>query len=209
MNRRFPYPMPLHALDEFRHPADWHGLHHARRHEDEVLAGNGYVAIRVRKGMWLESDHESASAEFLGRWGKLPWSRFDKLQDEWRGFDSVTLKLFAKGQIGFWLRDTPAPTPIWRVNETLLVRLSLLQLVSRLPRCECFTGPQSVGENLYFRFSGGIGIIPPDRRLTLASGEIFPAARDMWSGERYQRRPQFQGVESHLKDWPPVDTSDV
>lgn len=209
MRERFPFPLRMHVLDEFRHPADWHGLHHARRHNGEVLAGNGYVAIRVARGMWLDSDHEAASAEFLGRWGKLPWKRFETLQDDWRGMDTVTLKLFAKGMIQFWLQGKPAPTPIWRVNETLLVRLSLLQLISRLPRCDCYTGPQSVGEHLYFRFSGGIGIIPADRRMTMASGEIFPANRDMWSGERYKRRPQPIGVESHLKNWPPADTSEL
>lgn len=208
MRERFSYPLRLHVLDEFRHPEDWHGLHHARRHADEVLAGNGYVAIRVRKGMWLESDHEAASAEFLARWGKLPWKRFDGHQDEWRAFDSATGRLFAKGQIGFWLRDKPAPTPIWLVNETLYVRLSLLQLVARLPRCECYTGPQSRGEPLFFRFSGGIGMIAPDARLTHASAELFGAERDLWTGERHQRRPQFQGVESHLKNWPPADTSE-
>lgn len=199
------------ALDEFRHPADWHGLHHARRHDGEVLAGNGYVAIRVRRGMWLDSDHQAASAEFLGRWGKLPWKRFAEIvtREDWRAFDSATLRLFSKGQIGFWLKDKPAPTPIWRVNETLLVRLSLLQLVSRLPRCECYTGPQSGGEHLYFRFAGGEGIIAADARLTISSGELFGAEKDLWTGSRLPQRGRPIGVESHLKDWPPVDTSDV
>lgn len=207
--KAFAYPLPLKALSEFTHPAEWHGLHHARRHGAEVLAGNGYVALRVRKGMWLAADHEAAGAEFLGRIGKLPWTRFDSLNDDWRAMDSAGGRLFAPGQIDFWLRDKPAPTPVWRVNDTLLVRVSLLQLIARLPRCECYTGRQSHGEHLFFRFSGGVGIIAADARLTMASGELFGAARDLWSGERLERRkgprPSFSLPG---KPWPPEDLSE-
>lgn len=209
MMERFSYPMRMHVLDEFRHPAEWHGLHHARRHGDEVLAGNGYVAIRVKRGMWLESDHAPASAEFLSRWGKLPWKRFEALENDWRATDSQSGKLFAKAEIGFWMDERPAPSPVWRVNEATLVRLSLLQLVARLPRCEIYTGRQNMNEGVFLRFSGGIGIIAADPRLTLASAEFFPPRRDLWTEARLDKQPVFQGVESHLKNWPPADETDT
>jgi hypothetical protein len=206
MKHAFPYPLPALALDEFRHPEEWHGLHRIVRHEDEVLTGNGYVAVRCRKGAWLPQDFPHASAEVLGRFGKLPWGRFGKLPDVWRDLDAQRGRIFHHGRIELWHKGRLAPTPVWRVNDRL-ARLSLLQLVTMLPRVEIFTGAQDREDPLFFRFSGGVGILALDRKLTLASADLFPPARDLWSGERLPERrvprPSFA-----LPNWPPVDLSE-
>jgi hypothetical protein len=207
MRHAFPFPLPAAALDEFRHPADWHGLHRVLRHEREVLVGNGYVAVRCTKGAWIDSDFPPASAEVLGRFGKLPWARFGKLTGTWRDLDAQRGRIFHHGRLGLWLKGRLAPTPVWRINERL-VRLSILQLVAMLPRVELFTGMQDLSEPVFFRFSGGQGIIALDKKLTIASAELFPPARDMWTGERLPERrgpkPSFA-----LPGWPPVDLSET
>ena len=99
-------------------------------------------------------------------------------------------------------------SPVWLVNDKR-VRLSLLQLVARLPRAEVFTGRQDADDPVWVRFSGGRVALAMDKRLTMFSREIFQPYRDGWTGERVERPGKFLGVKSHLKDWPPADLSDV
>jgi hypothetical protein len=207
MKNAHPYPLPIYVLEDFRHPAEWHGLHLARRHGGETLAGNGYMALRVRKGAWIDSDFPPASAEFLSRFGKLPWTEFDRLPDSWRPLDSQRGRIFDRGLLGLWLKEKIAPTPVWQVGTHARVRLSMLQRMAMLPRAEIYTGHADKSWPAFFRFSGGVGIIAHDPRLTMHSGVLFPPARDHWSGdilpERRGPRPSFA-----LPNWPPADTSD-
>ena len=208
--KSFPFPLPASALSDFVHPAEWHMLHHARRYGDEVLAGNGYVALRAVKGMWLPGDHAPASAEFLSRFGKLPWGRWDDLEDDWRALDSQRGRIFERAAHSVWLDEKVAPSPVWMVNE-VRVRLSLLQLVARLPRAEVYTGRTDRQDPLFVRFSGGKALIAADPRLTLHSCELFPGARDIWSGERIRtRRTTFRGAAfgGEMANWPPPDSSE-
>lgn len=209
MSKAHPYPLPVHALDDFTHPADWHLFRHARRHADEILAGNGYAALRATRGRWLDGEFPPATCEFLGRFGKLPWGKFPTGRDEeWRMMDYRRGDLFRSAQIGLWRDGKLTPSPVWSCNEKR-VRLSLLQLVANLPRAEVFVGAQDRDDPLWFRFSGGIAAIAMDARLTISSGEIWGPARDQWSGERLrsQGRPKFQGSPSKI-NWPPVDRTD-
>lgn len=210
MRNAHPYPLPLHALDEFVHPEDWHLFRHARRHDGEILAGNGYVALRASRGRWIDAEFPAASCEFLGRFGKLPWQRWpDGRDEEWRMMDDRRGDLFRNGEIALWLQGKLAPTPVWLCNEKR-VRLSLLQLMARLPRAEVFVGSQDAEDPVWIRFSGGRAAIAMDARLTISSREIFGPARDHWSGERLrsQGRPKFQGSRNYM-NWPPADTSEL
>jgi len=211
MSKPFPYPLPAKHLREFCHPCDWHLFHEPRRYGGEVLVANGYVAIRARTGLWLDADHGAASADFVSRWGKLPWGRLDQLPDDWRELDGHRGTIYRSAQVHLWQDDRLAPTPVWAVNE-VKVRLSLLQLVARLPRCEIYVGRPNADDPLWFRFSGGIGLIARDPRLSLHSYEIFGPQRDLWSGERVAKRgPRFQGVAhaGEMANWPPAEPVDL
>lgn len=212
MRRNFPYPIPATALDEFRHPAAGHVLNPAVRYAGDILAGNGYVAVRARRGRWIDEEYPPASSEYLARFEKLPWNRFQSLQDDWRLLDDQSGRIFGRGQIGFWLEVktgwTVNASPVWRVNDSVLVRLSLLQLLARLPRCEAYTGAQDCEEPLFFRFSGGIGIVARDKRLTLSSGNLFPPARDCFTGARMRKKTVPKYLPPINPNWPPADMSE-
>lgn len=207
MNHAYPYPLPEHALADFCHPQDWHLLHKPRRWDGCLVAANGYLAIKANRGAWIEEEFPLATAEFIGRIGKLPWARFP-MDDTWRPLDNQRGVVFRYARHGLWLHGRLAPSPVWAVNE-VRVRLSLLQQVAMLPRCEVFTGKQDIEDPLWFRFSGGMGIIARDPNLTMHSFELFGPERDLWSGERVKRsyspRPTFAQPG---RNWPPVDTSE-
>ena len=209
MRKSYPYPLPADALAEFLPPSAWHVLGRACRHEGEILAGNGYVALRAARGAWLDHEFPEAGGEFVARFGKLPWGRWPAGKDEeWRLMAERGAELATTGEVGLWLKGKLAPSPVWLVNDKR-VRLSLLQLVARLPRAEVFTGRQDADDPVWVRFSGGRVALAMDKRLTMFSREIFQPYRDGWTGERVERPGKFLGVKSHLKDWPPADFSDV
>lgn len=163
MKDSFPYPVPRDAVEMFCHPADASGLSRAMRYDREILAANGYVAIRVERGGWLDREFPAASAEFLGRIGKLPWAAFPRECKKWQSLDMLAGKMGLRGGIGLWLNGRLAPTPIWLVGA-VKVRLSILQLVARLPRAEV-NWTDSRTSPLWFRFSGGMGAIAADPAL--------------------------------------------
>jgi hypothetical protein len=209
MRNAFPYPLPATALEEFRHPEDWHGLRHIVRHGDEVLAGNGYVAIRCERGRWLDADFREAPGQFLERFGKLPWHAFPRGCELWRPLADVASVLNERAAHGLWLRGRLAPSPVWRVGG-VLVRLSMLQLVARLPRAEVnwTDHPESP---LWFRFSGGHGLIARDARLTLESRAIFQPREDVLSGglEKRKAAPGTLRLQHGPGwNWPPVDKTE-
>lgn len=207
MRHAYPYPLPEHALADFCHPADWHLLHKPRRWDRCLVAANGYLAIKANRGAWIEEEFPPASAEFIGRIGKLPWDRFP-CGDEWRALDNQRGVVFRYARCGLWLNGKLGPSPVWAVNE-IRVRLSLLQQVAMLPRCEVFTGRQDMHDPLFFRFSGGTGMIARDPKLTLHSFELFGPERDCFTGERVKQRTTPRPTFSQPgRNWPPVDTSE-
>lgn len=183
------------------------------RGDDEVMAGNGYAVIRVYRGGWLDRDFSAATGEVLERIGKIPWSRFVKLRDEdWHPLADLMGCIWFRGALGFWMdgKPRPAATPIWRVGD-VLVRLTALQMVARLPRCEVAWTGGDPDSPLWFRFSGGRGAIARDRNLHASSYSILQARVDDLTGELVKpgRRPEtkLRLVQPGV-NWPPVDLTE-
>lgn len=210
MKDGWPYPLPQAALAEFCHPGAWHVFAAPARGDSEIMACNGYLALRAHRGAWLDREIPAASADFMERFGKIPWGRYVKIRDEaWRPLGELRAKLEFHGRIEPWLKGRPAPSPVWRVDE-FRVRLAWLQLIARLPRCEVATGQATDDCPLFFRFSGGRGAILPDSRMGTPAFTIFEAGKDIFTGERQERR---QGPGMRLEqpgvNWPPVDLTDA
>lgn len=210
MTTAYPYPLPAYALTEFCHPGEWHLFHHPRRHDREILAGNGYIALRCHRGAWLDSEYQPASAEFLSRWGKLPWSRWDELSkaNTWGRLDDQRGRIFQTARIGVWLHERPNASPVWSVNE-VLVRLSMLQAVATLPRVEIYTGRLFDSDPLWFRFSGGCGALARDKRLTFARTKIFEPRRSVLDGQRMDGPRGIVRFTQPGVNWPPADLSET
>lgn len=217
----YPYPLPEHALADFCHPCDWHLLHKPRLWDGCMVAANGYVAIRCQRGAWIDSEFPEASTDFRSRVERLLWGRMSHLKDDWRALDDVRGTLFRRAPIGLWIDDARdagklSPSPVVWVAGGILVRLSLLQLIARLPRCEIHTGPMNADDPLWFRFSGGRGLIARDSKLTApAAFTVFEPMRDCLTGERVERqktpKPNFgtpPPPEPALEGWPPTTAED-
>lgn len=216
-----PFPLPELALRSFCHPVPDHLFSAPYRHAGEILAGNGYIALRASKGNWMHDEFPEASPAFLARFDALPWSHYLDLiaSPHWTHTHDLQTALFRRTPISLWMfithpgnpkPYTPAPSPVWNVRDTK-VRLSHLQAIARLPRCEIYHGPPPIASSpLFFRFSGGIGIIAHDPSLTVATGSILQPITDILTGSTTERdrspRPVFTqpGV-----NWPPVDTSEL
>lgn len=203
--RNFPYPLPLHALAEFCHPAPASILSRPVSHGGETLVGNGHLALRIRKGQWMDSEHAAASAAYLERFERLPWD-FAPTALEWHCLDDVRGTLFRGAAIGFWFNGEPAPCPVVWVAETIRVRLSLLQLIARLPRAEICA---RLGE-LLIRFSGGIGIAPAARALNdrQIAFSIFAPERCPMDGHVMGKHVEVRLTQPGV-NWPPVDMTDA
>lgn len=203
--KSFPYPLPLHALDEFRHPAEASVFHRPAFHAGETLVGNGHIALRIRKGHWFDEDHAPASPEFLERFDRLGWDFSPVDGGKWHLLDSVRGTLFRHAGIGFWLNGKPAPTPLVWIGDRLRVRLSLLQLVSRLPRAEVCAQPHA----LLIRFSGGMGIAPRDKRLDQCGTafSLFAPERCPYDGRELGKRSEVR-LEVPGRNWPPPEPID-
>jgi hypothetical protein len=152
-----------------------------------------------------DAEFRTASPVFVERITALPWDR--PLAGSWRALDEGRSAITQRGQIGVWSGMRLAPTPVWRVGDSV-VRLSLLQLIWRLPRCEVYTGPVDAMEPLFFRFSGGRGMIAADPRLTLWSYHLFAPLHDCLSGERVERGDTPKRRWG-LPGWPPADATEA
>jgi hypothetical protein len=183
----FPFPIQLGALEEFRHPEPGHQLSRAGWYEGEALAANGFMAIRVRRGNFMESDFPEPEPGFWLRFLKLPWTKFENLADDWHEFYDVGRFLYSSATIEPWKDGRCAPSPVWRVGPGFLARKSHLQLIAKLPRCEVHVGTLQAGEPMLFRFSGGIGMLAADARLTESSFEIFQNRYD-YDGMKIARK---------------------
>jgi hypothetical protein len=213
MRNRHPYPLPADALADYCHPQPGHALYLPARYEREILAANGYLALRAHRGAWIDSEFRPASPDFLARFNRLPWHKWPEIaaSTTWRALDDERAMIFERAPHGLWLAGKLAPSPIWEVNQ-IRVRLSLLQAVAMLPRAEVFTGPTRATGPLWFRFSGGYGCIAHDERLTLHSRALFAPARDCFTGAVTYHGPGIPGnfaapppPELPLEGWPPAE----
>src|SRR5690606_5057900 len=126
---------------------------------------------------------------FVGKFMELPWSRFAGLPDEWRAMDDIRGNLYRYAPIYPWTKEGRcAPSPVWRVNASFLARLSHLQLIARLPRCEVHLGVMAPDAPLLFRCTAGMGMLMADPKLTLDSFAIFEPRRHE-DGSRIGKRP--------------------
>lgn len=204
--KNYPYPLPERALADYCHPLAGHVFGAAVRHEGEVLAVNGYVALRCTRGWWVTEEFSEAGAEYMERFDALPWGQV--LTGEWRALSDLGAGLWVGGELEMWALGSArlAVSPVWRVGDSLC-RLSLLQAVARLPRCEVFIGASDREDPVFFRFSGGRGLIAYDARLTLWSRHVFAPQHDCLTGERVTRsnrpKPNFA-----LPGWPPPEVAD-
>lgn len=214
MNPKTPFPNPLQlgVVDHFAHPREGHRYEFAGYHEGEAIVANGYMAFRFSRGMWHPSDFPRPRTGFLERFEALPWSRFAGIPDEWRAMDDVRGNLYRYAPICPWTDNGRcAPSPVWRVNGSFLARLSHLQLIARLPRCEVHLGVMAPDAPLLVRCTGGIGMLMPDTKLTLSSFSIFEPRRHD-DGSRIGKRPAMTGnlgkppkPDPGPPDWPPAE----
>lgn len=189
MKNAWHYPLPLKALDEYCHPSASSVFHTPRHHrpDTETLAGNGYLAIRVERGGWTGQELEAADEQFLRRFDKIPWGRWKYLdQSRWVSLDQYRSSIYKRGQIGPFLSRKGGTylmnSPVWMVN-LVKVRLSLLQIVAKLPRPEIYAGSIDSDSPLWFRFNGGRGAIARDKRLQKWSREILKPKFDRLDGK--------------------------
>ncbi len=211
MKTPFRFPLLAGDIATFCHPSPMHDLHEPHILDGALVAANGYLAVRAERGRWMASDFTPAPKAFTARLAALAWANFPADSAEWRALDDVRGQLFKFASIGMWMEKNHrcAPSPVWQVAGQHLIRLSHLQALSRLPRCEVHAGSQSHGTAAYFRFNGGLAIVPPDTRLTVHSFSIFVPTYHRLDGYRRERTATQQTFSGgHLKGWPPASPTD-
>lgn len=210
MKTPFRFPLTVGDIELFTHPAEDHAFHLAHFIDGALCAGNGHIAIRATSGRWMASDFTPAPSEFLQRFSRLPWGAIHGDSPEWRAMDDVRATIYRYAPIGIWTeKGKRSPSPVVEIGKHHLIRLSHLQLIARLPRCEVYAGPVTRHDPLFFRYNGGTVIVPIDRGLTFGTFGIFAPSLDMFTQERIDRseaRPLIHG--GHLKGWPPAPCND-
>ena len=213
----FPYPLQFGVLESFCHPLSWHPFARPAYHDGQALAGNGYILLRVHRGLWMPSDFQDPPNGFLTRFLSAPWKTADPESSDWRSLDEIKGPLFRFGEIGCWLNGKCAPSPVWHVGSVFMGRVSHLQLIARLPRCEVLppNGRAIDAEPLHFRFSGGMGLLAHDTKLSASSFRVFQPQYCPLDGEEIKRSKAKNWnfgtpppPEPLLDDWPPAEVSD-
>lgn len=186
----FPNPLDEATLAAFCHPIPSHALAKPLRIGGEILAGNGYLCLRAHRGRWLDSDFPEAAPEQQARLETLKWGVIERLAPaHWQPLAMRKPLLFKFAPFHLWAydqHDQPTgkchPCPIWKCGDAHPVRLSILQLISRLPNAQVWTGPQAARQPLYFRCTGARGIVAADNRLDEYSFSIFQPSTDRLDG---------------------------
>ena len=217
MKTPFRFPLLAGDIATFCHPSPMHDYHKAHMIDGALVAANGYMAVRAERGRWMATDFTTPPQAFTDRLSTLPWGEFPADSAEWRDMDDIRPQLFRFAPIGLFMEKNHrcAPSPIWQVGGHHLIRLSHLQQLSRLPRCQVYAGHQSAGSPAYFRFNGGLALVPQDTRLTTHSTSVFSPTYHILDGYRLDRTAQpkplgkiLTPTAGHLKDWPPAPPSD-
>lgn len=171
--KHFTHPLTYENLQEFCSPQADSCFATPWGNSDHTFAANGYCAIRYNRTFGLENNEEAAT-----RVQTLPWRFFDKdtRNDQWGNLDLVRggiwrngpLEPFGKTPDGAWYARVSRCTLVG--DSFVCLPTPILQLITKLPRCEVFKGSAS-REWLYFRFNGGEGIAKGLKRA--ASHHIF------------------------------------
>lgn len=161
--RPFPYPLDVESLRCCCHPRN-EVFRRPVRDAAGVWAANGYVAVRVTRGILTFDDTiPEPYPEFTVAMQRLPWDLLTgdgaagavwrKLDDHrgtiYRGGPDRILPLWENGRM---TEDCPVMTA-----ASCLVPLAMLQLLARLPRAEM---RMQTGDFLAVRFSGGEALVP-------------------------------------------------
>jgi hypothetical protein len=221
----FPNPLDVATLEAFCHPVPGNDLAAPVRIGAEIVAANGFLALRAHRGRWLDADFPEPSAGQLRRIDALPWESAAHLPEFWKPLELIKAHLFRFAPIGPWAIDKHGhpterlcATPVWKCGDAHPVRLSFLQLISRLPRAEVFVGPQGNRRPLYFRCTGARGIVAADVRLETFSFSVFQPTTDRMDGSLVYattRKPTEAAPRPPMallpeqKPWPPVDMTDA
>jgi hypothetical protein len=218
-SRPFAYPLPGSALQEFCHPDPLHPFAAPLRWDDEALAANSYIAIRARRLALDLHDLPPATPDLLSRVERLPWAAFPSTAPahHWGNLDDHRGDIYARAPIRFLARHDgrwiTALSPAWRIAGSVVVPLSMLQLIARLPRAEVYLEGLANGP-LYFRFTGGLGIMPNlgldhPNRIIFRPKVYF----DGTIATRERPRSLILDItppppEAAIPDWPPVVAED-
>lgn len=214
-----PFLFPLRAGDIalFCHPDPSNVLSAPYYIDGDLSAGNGYLAIKATRGLWMESDYIPAPQEAVDRISNLPWHSIpDKDHPEWRRLDDVSGTIYHRATIQPWNdKHRVTPSPVWKVGGEHNIRLSHLQLIARLPNARIYCGHATRSEPAYVLFNGGSVIIPRDKRLEVHSWEIFAPSYHCLTGDLLRPsagvKPSYVPKpvpEQPVDDWPPADQSD-
>lgn len=206
----FSYPLAPADLDHFCHPDPFSPFHRPFRMGPAIAAANGYIVILAHRGRWLDREFPAAAPEALER---LQGFKFEVVptipESRWFSLEAAAAELRQRlaGHIP-WLGLRCNATPVWKVGH-VPVRASFLQLAARLPRAECAwlmdRGP------LWLRFSGGMGAIARDERLTRWSRELWQDHIDFLTGEKViprAKRPPKPCFPMPGNPWPPPEPID-
>lgn len=215
-----PFRFPISAGDValFCHPDPSTGLSKPHFIDGDLHAGNGHIAIRARRGLWMESDFEAPHPDFTARLGDLPWHSCPDLKDpEWRSLDEIRPQIYDRGVVALWNdQGKRQPSPVWRIGERQHIRLSHLQLIARLPGAKVYAGELIRLQPIYITFNGGTVILPYDTAITKDwSFDIFKPSYHILDGTRNKRTntvaPCFvppPKPEPEIDGWPPAEPQD-
>lgn len=205
----FRFPVPPDALAAFCHPSPHHIFHLPRRIADTVCAANGHVAIRCTRGHWSPEDYMGATDAYILRIQKLPWNSAPINSEFWSPLDDARGTIYRHAPRAIFGSDNKlCHSPSVRVGKLVVMPLSIIQLIARLPRCEVYINSFTITDPLFFRFSGGAGIVAP-HNLTIPQFKILsPILHDDGQPIRKTKFPKENPPRQHqpdimLDDWPP------
>jgi len=206
MTRHFPHPLRFDTLLRFTHPQPEHHFSNPVMIDGDAHACNGWAALKCHRGLWAADDFPEPAAGVVDRFKAIPFQIPEPaslISSAWHELHTFEPMIFRHGIIApFTRQHRMAATPAVQV-DTILVPLSMLQLVARLPRCEFLTPTAST---LRIRFSGGLGVLAGLPSAT-AAFHIDPHHRDH---EGRKLAPSTLGKLPNAPgyNWPPVDSTE-
>ena len=202
--RNFTNPLTFDTLQAFTRPVSDNHYEHPALIDGTACACNGQVAIRCHRGLWAADDFTATHPSFSLYFSVIPFHLFPK-DAEFHPMDDHRGHIYRRAAIAPFTRTgTFTPTPGVRLDG-IMVPLSMLQLVARLPHCEFTTEPTAAAKPiLFFRFSGGIGALA-------SSDHATPAFTITTRRTHYDGTPVTRSTCGNLplRNWPPVDMTDA
>lgn len=162
--KHFHFPLTADQVQAFAYPGggDCFSAPFIWPAADGWGCASGWAALRVRTFI----DCARADQAAVERIERLPWEFFERetKEKDWGKLDDRRGGLWRHGEKRIWQQMAGGrwvPRKLDRVNmgiQGVQVTVGLLQLVSKLPRAEVFTGLADP-RWLFFRFNGGEGVV--------------------------------------------------